>query len=92
MRSEEKGELADIIFIGVQASGGLLLDDQGLHHAPIAPEDMQIIEANLRLYDASRFVQDSVASQYMRQAAEDRLRTHLARLRRSRIRAGTDSD
>ena len=87
MHGEESDDLADIIFIGVQAPGGLLLDNRGLHHAPITPEDMQIIEANLRLYDASRYVQDGVASQYMRQAAEDRLRTHLASLRRSKIRA-----
>lgn len=58
----------------------MVLDAQGLRYAPISRADLRVIEANLRLFEASRLSKDLLAAQYMRQAAQDRLREQAAKL------------
>ena len=69
-----------VIFISMDVQGGVVLDHRGLHQLPIGSEDRQIIEANLRLFEASQHVKDKLAAQYMQQAAQDRLREQAFRL------------
>ncbi|WP_161882694.1 hypothetical protein [Deinococcus alpinitundrae] len=49
-----EGLTGAVIFITAQMPGGVVLDTQGLRHAPISRDDLLVIEANLRLFEASR--------------------------------------
>ena len=73
-------EPSAVIFITEDALGGVVLDGSGLRAASIGPDDLRIITANLRLFEASRTVKDQLAAQYMQQAAQDRLREQAAKL------------
>ncbi len=75
-----EGLTGAVIFITAQLPGGVVLDTQGLRHAPISRDDLLVIEANLRLFEASQLIKDPLAAQYMRQAAQDRLREQAAKL------------
>ena len=75
-----EGLTGAVIFITAQMPGGVVLDTQGLRHAPISRDDLLVIEANLRLFEAAQLIKDPLAAQYMCQAAQDRLREQAAKL------------
>ncbi|GAA4018393.1 hypothetical protein GCM10022631_34200 [Deinococcus rubellus] len=80
LKAHSSDVVAAVIFIRAEYSGGVVLDSQGLRHAPIGPDDWRMIEANLLLFEAAQLIKDPLAAQYMRQAAQDRLREQAAKL------------
>lgn len=75
-----EGLTGAVIFITADLLGGVVLDTQGLRRASIGRDDLRVIEANLRLFEASQLIRDPLAAQYMRQAAQERLREQAAKL------------